>query len=181
MESRSPARLNRSCASLLALALIWGCGEAAPDLHRVGERLPDGLGQAVENGADVVWVLRPEDYLTCQTAADAIRRAQRLHGSALEITVISVGSRPEWVRAFLVRQRIDAEVRPVPHEEFVALFGYPPAATLYLTRDGVIRHALITSPQGDGMAAVPRLLEDLVLGPKEIRGGADQLSSKEKT
>jgi hypothetical protein len=80
----------------------------------------------------IVWVLRPEDYLTCQNAAQAVRILQRHYGEALAVSVIYSGPRPEWVVEFLRQQRIAAEFTPLGRREFYTVFGRRPPPAIYL-------------------------------------------------
>lgn len=113
-------------------ACARGSGGAVP----IGDRFPMAAPDGSSPRTRVVWVLRPDDYLTCQTAANGVRRLQRRYGAALPVAVISVGPHPEWLRGFLGRQRIDAPVTRLDEDEFRRRFGREPAPWLYLVRDG---------------------------------------------
>ena len=121
----------------LSLLAVLGCARKSTALDR-GERVPALALGATAAPVGVVWVLRPDDFLTCQTAADGVRQLQQRFGASLPIRVVHVGPHPAWVRGFLRRQRIEADVTPMTERVFRKQFHRAPAAWLYLVRRGVV-------------------------------------------
>ncbi|HEV7591293.1 MAG TPA: hypothetical protein VGO40_24485 [Longimicrobium sp.] len=116
------AALTRRVAAALGVAAAASCAASADAVPR-GERFPLGSGAAP---MEIVWVLRPDDYLTCQTAADGVRRLQRQYGGALPVSVVGVGAHPEWLRGFLRRQRIEAGITSLSERDFRRRFRRQP-------------------------------------------------------
>lgn len=127
------APLTRRAAGVLCVAAS-ACAASSSDAVPMGERFP--LTRTPDAPIEIVWVLRPDDYLTCQTAADGVRRLQRKYGAALPVSVVGVGPHPEWLRGFLRRQRVDARVTSFTEQEFRRRFQRRPAPWIYLLRDG---------------------------------------------
>lgn len=133
MDRGAPAGLIGRAGLALVLAAA-ACH--AGDGPAIGDPFP--LVADPAGALRVAWVLRPDDYLTCQTAADGVRRLQRRHGDALPVTVVSVGAHPEWLRGFLRRQRIEASLVSLSERDYRRRFGGPAAPRLYLLRGGTV-------------------------------------------
>jgi len=112
--------------------------------------MDDGSGRPV-----VAWIVRGEDYLGCQTSAGDLRGLQRRHGNAIRLSVLYVGESPEWVRAFVRRERIAAEIHALRRSEFRARFGRLRLPAFYVT-DGARVVARVESPDGLGPAGDAR-------------------------
>ncbi|SOD02474.1 hypothetical protein SAMN05216486_10382 [bacterium JGI 053] len=136
MDAGHAAALTRRAVGVLCVASAVACAVPSADAVPPGERFPLTRGNAPPAPLEIVWVLRPDDYLTCQNAADGVRRLQRGYGRALPVTVLAIGPHPEWLREFLRRQRIDAEVTILAESEFRRRFQRQPAPWLYLLRGG---------------------------------------------
>jgi len=131
--------VTRTARGALILALLLGgggCGDPrAADPLPVGREFP-GFARSWAPW-EVVWVIRPEDFLTCQTVARGVRAFQRAPGVPVPVTVVYVGdSHADWVRDFLRRQRIQATVRTASERQFADWFGQPAAPRVYLLRRG---------------------------------------------
>jgi hypothetical protein len=122
-------------------ALAWlaacGCARLPEDALTPGTRFP--IAAQTQAPAQVVWVVRPADYLTCQTAADGIRELQRKAGPGVPLTVLYVGPHAPWFEEFLRRQRISATVETVSEDGFRRAFHRTPGPWLYLLSHGVVR------------------------------------------
>ena len=117
----------------------WGCGRLPDDALAVGSRFPLAAFTAP---AEVVWVVRPDDYLACQTAAGGIREIQRRAGPGMPLTVLYVGPHASWLDEFLRRQRIAATIVPMKEDHFRRAFHRNPGPWLYLLSHGVVRGVL---------------------------------------
>jgi len=141
MDARRSQTLRRFPALLLLVAALAGCGDATAPL-KPGTRFPLAGENASAAGMEVVWVLRAEDFLTCQASANGVRAFQRRFGH-VRLSVLYVGdSHEDWVQGFLRRQRIEAPVTRLSEEEFQRSFRARPAPWLYLLRDGVVHDVL---------------------------------------
>jgi hypothetical protein len=131
----------RKAGGLTALACLaaWGCTRLAEGALPLGSRFPLA---GVASGTQVVWVMRPDDYLTCQTAAGGIRELQRRAGHGVPLTVLYVGPHPAWLAEFLARQRIAATVVTIEETRFRRVFGREPRPWLYLLSHGMVRSVL---------------------------------------
>ncbi|HEX9937778.1 MAG TPA: hypothetical protein VGB15_11670 [Longimicrobium sp.] len=134
MDARQARRLTA-----LAWLAAWGCGRLPGDALPVGSRFPLASAPAA---AQVVWVVRPEDWITCQSAAGGIRELQRRTGPGLPLTVVYVGPHESWLSEFLRRQRIAAAIVSMDERRFRRVFRREPAPWLYLLDDGVVRGVL---------------------------------------
>jgi hypothetical protein len=123
----------------VAWLAVWGCGPLPDDPLPVGSRFPLAVAGTA---AEVVWVVRPDDYLTCQTAAGGLRELQRQVGSSVPLTVVYVGPHASWLEEFLHRQRIAATIVPMDEGRFRRAFHRNPGPWLYLLSDGVVRGVL---------------------------------------
>ncbi len=128
------------CAGVIALAA--GCregrAEAAPRLA-VGAPAPAAWASAPEEVL-VGWAVTPEQLVTCETAAYQLRAWRARFGPALAISVVTVGSEPELVRAFLRAQRLSGvPVHMLSPREFRSTFGSPAEPMLFVVRKGRIR------------------------------------------
>ena len=156
--------VSRPLRTLTAAALVAAaaCGGPRMDALPPGADFPAEARAAGAAGAELVWVVRPEDYLTCRTAADGVRRIQRAAGGRVPLTVVAVGPHDEWVRAFLRRQRIRAQVVAMDEDGYVERFGRRPGPWLYLLRDGKVQ--AVTAANGAvpvDASLLPRLEEGL--------------------
>jgi hypothetical protein len=133
----------RRARAVVALAALLGglatssCAGADADQVVPGAAFP-ALDGVAAPPLRVVWVVRPEDYLTCRTAAEGVRQLQQRFGSVLPVQIIYVGHRPEWLEAFARRQRIDAAVFTTDDRTFRRSFGTNAAPLLYLVAEGVL-------------------------------------------
>jgi hypothetical protein len=131
MVTRRIGALIRFGCTVAGIAVLESCAPGGDNPLPPGLSLPPTLlSQAAP--VQIVWVLRPEDYLTCQNAAHAVRILQRHYREALTVSVIYNGPRPEWVVEFLRQQRITAEFAPLGRREFHAVFGRRPPPAIYL-------------------------------------------------
>lgn len=138
-------------AALLACLAAAGCGrtaEAAP-----GDEFPAVAGLRA-SGPRLVWVLRPQDFLRCTTAASYIRKFQARRGEQVPLTVVFVGEHPEWARAFLRRQRLRADVVEMDGREYEERFGRRAGARMHVLEGRTVRGV---APTGD-FARLERLL-----------------------
>lgn len=136
MVAGHAAALTRRAVGVVCVAASAACAVSSADAVPLGDRFPLISGDSPAAPLEIVWVLRPDDYLTCQNAANGVRRLQRSHGRALPVRVLAIGPHPEWLREFLRRQRIDAEVTVLAESEFRRRFQRQPAPWLYLLRAG---------------------------------------------
>jgi len=132
------ARTARGALILAVLLAGGGCGERqAADPPPVRGAFPS-FARAWAPW-EAVWVIRPEDFLACQTAAKGVRAFQRAPGAPVPLTVVYVGeSHTEWVHAFLRRQRIRATVRTASERQFAEWLGQPATPRVYLLRRGQV-------------------------------------------
>ncbi len=131
----------RAAQALTAAALfLAACARLPDDALAPGARFP--VAAVADAPAQVVWVVRPEDYLTCQTAAGEIRELQRQAGPRVPFTVLYVGPHGSWLEQFLARQRIRATVTVIGDDAFRRAFRRAPGPWLYLLRRGVVRGVL---------------------------------------
>jgi hypothetical protein len=128
-------------AALTALACVAACARPTGDALPAGTLFPAGVA-ASGAPVQVVWVLRPDDYLTCQTAAPGLRDLQRATGAGVPLTIVYVGPHADWLREFLGRQRLQATVRRMDDEAFRRSFHRSPMPWLYLLDGGVVRSVL---------------------------------------
>ncbi len=116
---------------LLVMLALSGCGNggAAPlpiDFVVAGSLVHRG------DGASLLWVLQPADYVHCETHARAIRLVQRRNGHQVPLTIVAVGGREEWLAEFLRRERLRGEVRSFTPQSFRSEFGRNPSSALYV-------------------------------------------------
>jgi len=115
-----------------------GRAEAAPRLA-VGATAPAAWASAPEEVV-VGWMVTPEQLVTCETAAYQLRAWRARFGPAVAISVVTVGSEPELVRAFLRAQRLSGvPVHMLSRREFRSTFGSPAEPMLFVVREGRIR------------------------------------------
>ncbi|WP_420127744.1 hypothetical protein [Longimicrobium sp.] len=120
---------------ILGLALLLacaGCGTARPAAFELGSELAGRLLPGDAPGNRLVWVLQPADYLQCASHAREIRRVQRQAGGGIGLTLLAVGGHPEWARAFVARERLEATVVAVTPDVFRREFGRGPVSALYV-------------------------------------------------
>lgn len=165
MDRGFAGALTRRAA--VALCLAAGCAPRSRESVPVGERFPLGGEDGPAVRTRVVWVLRPDDYLTCQTAANGVRRLQARYGATVPVSVLAVGAHPEWLRGFLRRQRIEAPVTVLGEREFRRRFRRLPAPWLYLLRDGKV--ADVVPGVGD---VYPAARWGVTIDSMEMAGGA---------
>src|SRR5215218_8562004 len=115
MVARNAGRLTP-----LALLAALGCARLPQDALEPGQRFPLGVQAAAR--FQVAWVVRPDDYLTCQNAAAGLREFQREAGPVVPLTVLYVGPHPVWLQEFLARQRITATLVQVDEDRFRRAF-----------------------------------------------------------
>jgi hypothetical protein len=134
------ARHARGALTAFACAAAWGCTRLTEDALPPGSRFPVAARSTAR--AQIVWVMRPADYLTCQTAANGIREFQRGAGAGVPLTVLYVGPHAPWLSEFLARQRITATVVTIEEDAFRRAFHRTPDTWLYLLSHGVVRSVL---------------------------------------
>ena len=125
---------------VLAVLAAWGCSRLSQDALEPGQRFP--LGGEAAARFQVAWVVRPDDYLTCQNAAAGLREFQRETGGSVPLTVLYVGPHPVWLQEFLARQRIAATVVQIDENHFQRAFERRPGPWMYLLSRGVVRDVL---------------------------------------
>lgn len=131
----------RAAQALTAAAVfLAACARLPDDALAPGTRFP--VAAVASAPAQVVWVVRPADYLVCQTAAGEIRELQRQAGPSVPFTVLYVGPHAGWLEEFLARQRIRATVTVIGEDAFRRAFRRAPGPWLYLLRRGVVRGVL---------------------------------------
>jgi hypothetical protein len=155
----------------LAFAVaVVGCGRVeragAPRLA-VGAPAPAPLAAHAGEEAVVGWVVRPEQLVTCETAALQLRRVHRRFGARLGITVVTPRSDSGFVRRFLRRERpAGVEVVGLADAEFSARFGAAVPPALWLSARGRIAGRFpadrATLLDGDGSMQMERAVAALL-------------------
>lgn len=124
----------------VAFALVVGVGAASMRAAgSIGEGDPTPrLGAPVaEAGLEIVWLIRAEDYLTCETAAFALRRAAS-RPEAPVLRVVLVGDDGGLAEGFLRTERVDAQLVRISARELRQHFGGVPLPALYIGRRGAV-------------------------------------------
>jgi hypothetical protein len=131
----------RALLLAFACAAAAGCGPSDTAPVGPGHLFPAVEGVPVGEGPTLLWVLRPQDYLRCTTGADQVRRFQARYGSEIPVTVLYVGERPEWGRAFLRRHRVNAPLIEVDERRFRRALRGRRSGGVHLLDGGLVRAA----------------------------------------
>lgn len=124
---------------IATFAVVSGCGRTSEAALPLGARFPL---VAADAPVQVVWVVRPEDYLTCQTAAGGLREFQRKVDPGVPLTVLYTGPHASWLDEFLRQQRITATILAIREADFRRAFARKPGPWLYFVRGGVVQGVL---------------------------------------
>lgn len=120
--------------AIAAFALsLPGCGSS--------ELQPGDPAPNVSTGSDlrdvtVLWVVRAQDCLSCQTAAPTMRHLQRRFANNVEIVVVAVSDEEELVNSFLRAERLDVPVVHVDRRQYANLFGRTPVPAVHVIHGG---------------------------------------------
>lgn len=161
---RLPAALG-----VVAVGCLWGCrtdlrpAGMVRDSLSVGTRLPASwIGRSVQGEGTLVWLMRAEDCLSCESPDYLLRQAQRRFG--LPVVVVVVGrkaSRTEdlaMVEAYIRQRRLKAAVVPVDVEDYQRRFASGTLPSVLLVANGRV---VWRSLKGGSAAEVEWVLNEL--------------------
>lgn len=104
--------MSRSSCLLVWMIALVGCGD--PPSFEPGDPLPPSLVETLDvhsapaAGVQVAWLFEPDDCLDCQSVARTFRRLMRERAGEVSLFLVSGSPPANFVREFLVRERIDA-------------------------------------------------------------------------
>lgn len=115
----------RIAGALCVAGVLFGCGEDGATIEIGASVSHLNLGPSTESL--VVWAVRPEDYVTCQSVTRVLRRIQRT-SVGVDFLVIVLGPDDGFLRSLLRVERVDARQIYLKPGGFSKLFGraYPP-------------------------------------------------------
>lgn len=133
------ATLLSSAGLLLAAAACTGGQAGGREPIKVGAQAPAPWSTA-GTGVVVGWTVRPEQLITCETAARLLRVIHARYGDRVEISLVTTDEDPAGVQAFLRRERLAGAltVTEVPEREFGARFGPTAIPTLSIVKGAKI-------------------------------------------
>jgi hypothetical protein len=103
----------------------------------VGAPAPPALAARGGEEAVVGWIVRPEQLVTCETAALQLRRVRRLSGSRVRVSVVTTQRDSMLVRQFLRRERLaGVDLVALPEPAFRGSFGAAEPPALWLAVRG---------------------------------------------
>lgn len=135
-----PAQFPAIVVGVLALGLTVSCTDpgAGGQRLRVGNDAPIAAASQYQDAVTILWAIRAEDCLVCQTPAADLRSLQRRYGSRVTIIALIVGPNPNVVEGFLRSERLTATAIRFDERTFQGLFGDLILPTLYLVHEGKI-------------------------------------------
>lgn len=127
--------VNRTIAlTAIALTIVLAIAWTQPGATlRKGRPAPQ-MGTSSEP-YEVVWVSTPNDYLACETAANALRRVHA-RATAPAIRLVLVGDDAGMAEGYLRGQRLDVDLTRMSRREFHQRYGRTPLPALYVAREG---------------------------------------------
>jgi hypothetical protein len=137
---------------VVLLLLLCNCGES---IGRGDAAFPDGAEMPSDITGDrrgeisLLWVLGAEDYLRCETHAREIRRVQAGIPAGMRLRVLSVGGRDEWLRSFVRRERLNAEITSLATRDFARRFGQRPHSALYVLSGSRVVRSFSMAEEGE--------------------------------
>jgi hypothetical protein len=127
-------RASPFLSTALLAAVLAACSRRQP--LAAGSLLPLGSSGAQE-GSRLVWVIPAEQLRVCGTAAGDLRRVQRASG--LPLAVVFVGGKQDWLRPYLVRERLSATIVHLAPGEFRRRLNADPRSAVYVVRGDRVR------------------------------------------
>jgi hypothetical protein len=125
MVRRPLLALIASSALLVPSTLLGGVHRviATDGSQHVGAPSPEIGAGAPE--VLIEWVLRPEDFFACETAAPDLRRARREYGARVRIATYLVGADTALARSFLRKERLGAvELTAISTADFARNYAH---------------------------------------------------------
>ena len=116
----------------------------------------------IRDGVQVVWLVKTEDCLSCDTPARLLRELKRTHGESVRLTALIVGEEGDssLVRTFLKRERLDSDYKIIQLTALTAMItsmmdpGTPKIRTVYV---------VTRSPSGRVVKDFPMSDEEAIL------------------
>ena len=144
------------------VACLSGCSQGEDSRVQLAVGAPAPSTWATDPaGVLIGWAFRPEQLITCETAAYQLRAWRGRFGSAVALSVVTIDSEAELARTFLRAQRLsDVPVKALPEKEFHRAFGSLAEPMLYVIENGRIR--------GGMPASRPALLDPLRVHAVEL-------------
>lgn len=157
MASRAAQGLTR----VICLVLLCGCDSASAGTPmRSGDPAPPLEAATGAGGTVVVWASRPEDYLSCQSPAFALRRIRQRFGDQVRLVAVSVDDRSSDLAAdFFRSERLNPTLLRMETREWRRLTGETRLPSLYVSRNGRIVQiwSSVARVQAAGTGALPAL------------------------
>lgn len=133
----------RRFAVLALLVFAAGCGAGDGETGLApGAAAPEPWSAGPERVV-VGWAVRPEQLVTCETAAHQLRVLRARFGSAVSLSMVTVDSEPALVRSFLRAQRLpELPVTFLNDDEYGITFGARAEPALFVVRAGRVQERL---------------------------------------
>jgi hypothetical protein len=134
---------------LVGAGMVVLCGACTPAEVDIGisDAFPVSKGRRFTAAAELIWVLRSNDLVACQSAADAIRHIQQGYQSSLPITVL-VAENEQWIQGFLRTHRVRAEVVMLQPSDFQQLGRSSMQSRFFLLDSGRVQDVIDGSDVG---------------------------------
>jgi hypothetical protein len=131
--------MTRTGAVLLSMLFLAGCGAEASS-HATSGALPSPWLAASGDRVVVGWAMRPEDVVSCMTAARELRQLRAHFGDRVVVSVVVPEKGGAFVESFLRTERLqDVRVHEVDRRSFDASFGTTALPAIYVVHQGVTR------------------------------------------